>query len=383
MSLITFAIMKCFVMPQLSKVPFLDVGATYVELKVQIDHAVQRVLNSKSYILGSEVAEFENEYSNYVSADYCVGVANGLDALNLALRAVGVGEADEVIVPSHTFIATWFAVTQCGARLIPVEPEIGGFNIDPSLVESAITERTKAIVVVHLYGQPAQLDEILEIGKKYQIPIVEDAAQAHGALYKGRKIGSHSDIVAWSFYPSKNLGAFGDAGAISTNNLDLAERVRCESNYGSKTKYHHEILGTNSRLDPIQAAVLRVKLGILDEWNSRRVDVAKMYTTELENLPLILPNWEFELQSVWHLFVVQVKNRDQLRDTLAKVGIETGIHYPIPPHLQLSYESEYGNLPLVRAEKISRSALSLPIGPHISIDMVRRVIDVLTESLSD
>lgn len=383
MSLITSVTTTCFAMPQSNSVPFLDVGATYVELKEKIDSAIHRVLDSNNYILGSEVADFEDEYSKYVSASYCVGVANGLDALKLALRAAGVKEGDEVIVPAHTFIATWLAVTQLGARLVPIEPEVGGFNIDPKLVELAVTERTKAIVVVHLYGEPAQLDEILEIGNRHQIPIVEDAAQAHGALYKGTKIGAHSDVVAWSFYPSKNLGAFGDAGAVTTNNFDLAERVRCESNYGSKVKYHHEIIGTNSRLDPIQAAVLRIKLGLLDEWNARRVEVAKLYMDQLEDLPLILPTWKTEIQSVWHLFVVQVENRDQVRGRLAKVGIETGIHYPIPPHLQLSYKKEYGMLRLQRTEKLSQSALSLPMGPHLSSEMTKQVVDVLRETVKD
>jgi dTDP-4-amino-4,6-dideoxygalactose transaminase len=236
---------------------------------------------------------------------------------------------------------------------------------------------------VHLYGEPAQLGEILEIGNRHHIPIVEDAAQAHGAIYKGTKIGAHSDMVAWSFYPSKNLGAFGDAGAVTTNKFELAERVRCESNYGSKVKYHHEIIGTNSRLDPIQAAVLRIKLGLLDEWNARRVEVAKIYMNELKNLQLVLPTWKTEMQSVWHLFVVQVENRDQVRGTLAKARIETGIHYPIPPHLQLSYKKEYGMLPLQRAEKLSQNALSLPMGPHLSSEMTKRVVDVLCETVNN
>ena len=373
--------MTNFVMKQEGSVPFLDVGATYAEIKEQIDLAVQRVLNSRIYVLGPEVEQFETEFSNYVSASYCVGVANGLQALELSLRAVGVKPGDEVIVPSHTFIATWLAATQCGACVVPVEPERDGFNIDPISLEAAINERTRAIVVVHLYGQPAQLDQILKIGKKYNIPIIEDAAQAHGASYKDVKLGSHSDIVAWSFYPSKNLGAFGDGGAITTNRFDLAERIRWEGNYGSVTKYNHKILGTNSRLDPIQAAVLRVKLGVLDEWNKRRVNIATTYTKELRHLPILLPKWEHGRSSVWHLYVIQVENRDFLRKALLKRGIETGIHYPIPPHTQPCYEGQYGRLSLDRTARLSQCVLSLPIGPHLSSTKVEQVIGVLNEVL--
>jgi len=383
MSLITIAITVHFVIRLPNKVPFLDVGATYIELKTRIDDAIQRVLDSHTYILGPEVQTFENEFANYVSAEHCVGVANGLEALRLALRAVGVEQGDEVIVPAHTFIATWLAATQCGARLVPVEPELDGFNINPTLVEAAITERTKAIVVVHLYGQPAQLDQILEIGRRHQIPVVEDAAQAHGALYKGVKIGSHSDAVAWSFYPSKNLGAFGDAGAVTTNRIDVADRVRVESNYGSKVKYEHDVLGTNSRLDPIQAAILRVKLRVLDEWNSRRENIAQIYSEKLKMNSIVLPSWAADRSSVWHLYVVQVNERDRIREALGKAGIETGIHYPVPPHVQLSYRDEYGQLPLYRSVQLSKDVLSLPIGPHLTESMAESVVDVLGNILID
>ena len=383
MSLITIAITVHFVTQLPNKVPFLDVGATYIELKTEIDDAIGRVLDSHMYILGPEVQNFEDEFANYVSAGHCVGVANGLEALRLALRAVGVEQGDEVIVPAHTFIATWLAATQCGARLVPVEPELDGFNINPTLVEAAITERTKAIVVVHLYGQPAQLDQILEIGRRHQIPVVEDAAQAHGAIYKGVKIGSHSDAVAWSFYPSKNLGAFGDAGAVTTNRVDVADRVRVESNYGSKVKYEHDVLGTNSRLDPIQAAVLRVKLRILDEWNARRENIARIYSQKLEMKSIVLPYWATDRSSVWHLYVVQVNERDRIREALGKAGIETGIHYPVPPHVQLSYRDEYGQLPLLRSAQLSMDVLSLPIGPHLTESMAESVVDVLGNILID
>ena len=383
MSLITIAITVHSVIQLPSKIPFLDVGATYSELKTGIDAAIQRVLDSQTFILGPEVQAFESEFANYVSANHCIGVANGLEALRLALRAVGVQQGDEVIVPAHTFIATWLAASQCGAQLMPVEPELDGFNINPTLVEAAITERTKAIVVVHLYGQPAQLDQILEIGRRHQIPIVEDAAQAHGALYKGVKIGSHSDAVAWSFYPSKNLGAFGDAGAVTTNRVDVADRVRVEANYGSKIKYEHDVLGSNSRLDPIQAAILRVKLRVLDEWNSRRQNVARIYSQKLMMKSIVQPSWVTDRSSVWHLYVVQVNERERIREVLGKAGIETGIHYPIPPHSQLSYRDEYGQLPLHRSAQLSKDVLSLPIGPHLTESMAESVVDVLGNILID
>ena len=383
MSLITIAITVHSVIQLPSKIPFLDVGATYSELKTGIDAAIQRVLDSQTFILGPEVQAFESEFANYVSANHCIGVANGLEALRLALRAVGVQQGDEVIVPAHTFIATWLAASQCGAQLMPVEPELDGFNINPTLVEAAITERTKAIVVVHLYGQPAQLDQILEIGRRHQIPIVEDAAQAHGALYKGVKIGSHSDAVAWSFYPSKNLGAFGDAGAVTTNRVDVADRVRVEANYGSKVKYEHDVLGSNSRLDPIQAAILRVKLRVLDEWNCRRQNVARIYSQKLMMKSIVQPSWVTDRSSVWHLYVVQVNERERIREVLGKAGIETGIHYPIPPHSQLSYRDEYGQLPLHRSAQLSKDVLSLPIGPHLTESMAESVVDVLGNILID
>lgn len=383
MSLIIIANTAHFVMQSTNRIPFLDVGATYVELKTEIDDAIQRVLDSHTYILGPEVQSFEDEFADYVSANHCVGVANGLEALRLALRAVGVKQGDEVIVPAHTFIATWLAVTHCGAQLVPVEPELGGFNIDPTLVEAAITERTKAIVVVHLYGQPAQLDQILEIGRRRQIPVVEDAAQAHGSLYRGIKIGSHSDAVAWSFYPSKNLGALGDAGAVTTNSIEIAEHVRIESNYGSKVKYKHDVLGTNSRLDPIQAAILRVKLRFLDEWNARRENIARIYSKKLVMNSIVLPSWTADRSSVWHLYVVQVKERDQIREVLGKAGIQTGIHYPVPPHSQLSYRDQYGQLPLHKSDELSKNVLSLPIGPHLAESMAQSVVDVLGNILID
>lgn len=349
------------------KVPFLDLRAAYLELKPEIDEAVARVLNSGWYILGSEVEAFEAEWAAYCDAKYSVGVANGLDALHLALLALGVGPGDEVIVPSHTYIATWLAVSQCGATPVPVEPDEQTYNIDPSRIEAAITARTKAILPVHLYGQPADLDLILTIARKHGLRVLEDAAQAHGARYKGRRIGGHGDAVAWSFYPGKNLGALGDGGAVTSNDPEVADRIRVLRNYGSHVKYVNEVKGYNSRLDPIQAAILRVKLKYLDEWNLRRSKVAAHYRQCLKNMSLILPHVPEWAEPAWHLYVVRHSRRDDYQEALTKAGVGTLIHYPIPPHLQAAYAAagwSKGSFSL--AEIMANEVLSLPIGPHMS-----------------
>lgn len=371
-------------------IPFLDLRAAYLELKTKIDDAIARVLKSGGYVLGEEVGAFEAEWAAYCEAKHAVGVANGLDALHLGLRALGVGPGDEVIVPSNTYIATWLAVSQCGARPVPVEPDARTYNIDPARIEQAITPATRVILPVHLYGQPADLDPILEIARKHGLRVVEDAAQAHGARYKGQRIGAHGDIVAWSFYPGKNLGAMGDGGAITTNDLDIADRIRVLRNYGSLVKYQNEVQGYNSRLDPIQAAVLRVKLRVLDEWNDRRKAIAKAYldnfqvvakTNDLDQmrntesrlrLPFV-PEWA---DPVWHLFVVRHPNRDQLQQRLAHAGIQTMIHYPIPPHKQKAYAREgFGKMKLTLASQIADEVLSLPIGPQMESESVQEIND--------
>jgi len=347
-------------------IPFLDVGAAYQELKEEIDAAIKQVLEGGWYILGPEVENFERDYAKYCGASFAVGVANGLDALHLALTAMGIGEGDEVIVPSNTYIATWLAVSHCGAKPVSVEPDEATYNIDPGLIEAAITPRTKAILPVHLYGQPADLDPILAIARKYGLRVLEDAAQAHGARYKGKRIGCHGDAVAWSFYPGKNLGALGDGGAITTNDPELVDRLRVLRNYGSRVKYVNDVQGWNSRLDPIQAAVLRVKLRYLDEWNVRRSAIAHQYLGNMRNDLLTLPHTPEWADSVWHLFVVRHPNRDALQQHLKDAGVGTLIHYPIPPHLQAAYRSlEYseGDFPI--AEKMAREILSLPMGPHL------------------
>ena len=348
-------------------VHFLDLRSAYLEIKNEVDSAVSRVLRSGQYILGPEVDAFESEFSTYCGANHAIGVANGLDALLLALRAMNVGPGDEVIVPSNTFIATWLAVSLCGATPVPVEPDEKTCNIDPSLIEQAITPRTKVILPVHLYGQPADLDAILVIARKHGLRVLEDAAQAHGASYKARRIGSHGDAATWSFYPSKNLGAMGDGGAVTTNDETLARKIRILRNYGSQKKYVNETLGVNSRLDPIQAALLRVKLNHLDTWNARRKALASLYLDRLNGIGLCLPEVISGCEPVWHLFVIRTERRDDLQLALERRGIETGIHYPIPPHLQQAYSASgyyAGSFP--RAERIARTCLSLPMGPQLS-----------------
>ena len=365
-------------------IPLLDLGAAYRELKPEIDAAVSRVLESGWYILGPEVEAFESEWAAYCEAKHAVGLANGLDALTLALRALDIGPGDEVIVPSNTYIATWLAVTGVGATPVPVEPDAATHNIDPARIEAAITSRTRALLPVHMYGQPADMDPILDIASRHGLRVIEDAAQAHGARYKGQRIGAHGDIVCWSFYPGKNLGALGDAGAITTNDAALAERVALLRNYGSRQKYVNEEAGVNSRLDPIQAAVLRVKLGVLDEWTERRRAVAVAYTKGLAESGLTLPYVPDWADPAWHLYVVRTSDREALQDRMTEAGIGTLIHYPIPPHMQKAYANmnlTENTLPI--AQQLAAEVLSLPIGPHLdlgSISIVKNTVGVATSN---
>jgi dTDP-4-amino-4,6-dideoxygalactose transaminase len=359
-------------------IPFLDLKAAYVEAKADVDAAIARVLDSGWYILGAEVDAFEAEYAAYCGAAHCVGLANGLDALHLALRALGVGAGDEVIVPSNTYIATWLAVSQCGATPVPVEPDARTYNLDPARIEAALTARTKAILPVHLYGQPADMDAIMAIARRHGLVVLEDAAQAHGALYKGRRVGAHGDAVAWSFYPGKNLGAYGDAGAVTTNDPVIADRLRVLRNYGSRVKYVNEMQGWNSRLDPLQAAALRAKLAYLDAWNARRAALAAAYGEALAGADIVLPHVPAWAAPAWHLYVVRVADRERVQQRLAAHGIGTLIHYPIPPHRQVAYaDCGYapGSLPL--AESMAGDVLSLPMGPHLdpaAIDTIARAL---------
>jgi dTDP-4-amino-4,6-dideoxygalactose transaminase len=359
-------------------IPFLDLKEAYSELQNEIEDAVLRSLRSGWYIGGKDVEEFEQSFADYTETRHCVGVANGLDALHMALRAMDIGVGDEVIVPTNTYIATWLAVSQCGATPVPVEPDENTHNIDPSKIEAAITARTKAIIPVHLYGQPADLDPILAIARKHGLRVLEDAAQAHGARYKGKRIGGHGDIVAWSFYPGKNLGALGDGGAITTNNAELADRVRMLRNYGSRIKYVNEMQGYNSRLDPVQAAALRVKLRYLDQWNERRREIAALYNRELANTALKLPHVPDWVEPVWHLYVVRHNRRDVFQKELDNAGLQTLIHYPIPPHKQKAYAGmscSQGGYPV--AERLANQVISLPIGPHLSISELMGRMDAI------
>ncbi|KAF0114392.1 DegT/DnrJ/EryC1/StrS aminotransferase family protein [Tabrizicola sp.] len=359
-------------------IPFLDIGASYRALKTDIDAAIHRVLDSGWYILGPEVDAFEVEWSAYCGADYAVGLANGLDALILALRALDVGPGDEVIVPSNTYIATWLAVTAVGARPVPVEPNPATHNIDTARIAAAITPATRALLPVHLYGQPADLDPILALAHQHGLSVIEDAAQAHGARYKGRRIGAHGDVVCWSFYPGKNLGALGDGGAITTNRADLADRIRVLRNYGSRVKYVNEVQGVNSRLDPIQAAVLQAKLPHLDAWTDRRRAIAGAYAEGLRDSGLILPHVPDWAEPAWHLYVVRSPDRDGLQKRLAEGGVGTLIHYPIPPHMQAAY-ADLGLAPdaLPLARQLAGEVLSMPIGPQFPLADAAQVIDAV------
>ena len=356
-------------------VQFLDLKAIYRELGTEIDVAVQRTLDSGWYVLGEEVAAFEREFAAYCESKYCVGVASGLDALHLALLALGVGPGDEVIVPANTYIATWLAVSQCGATPVAVEPDLETYNITPERIATAITPKTKVIIAVHLYGQPADLDPIIALARRHSLKVLEDGAQAHGARYKGRRLGAHGDVVAWSFYPSKNLGAFGDGGAVTTDDQELASKIRVLGNYGSRRKYFHEVAGFNSRLDELQAAVLRVKLRHLDRFNDVRRLTAQTYLKGLASSSLVLPKVPDWAEPVWHLFVVRCGDRDALQTALGSVGIETLIHYPIPPHLQGAYKGmglAEGAFPV--SEKIHEQVLSLPMSSTMSLTQTAEVI---------
>lgn len=364
------------------RVPFLDMQAAYHELKDALDAAYCRVMESGWYILGPEVEAFENEFAAYCGTRFCVGVGNGLEALHLVLRAWGVGIGDEVIVPSNTYIATWLAVSHLGATPVPVEPSPITYNINPALIAEAITPRTRVILPVHLYGQPADMDPILELAQAHGVKVLEDAAQSHGAQYKGRRTGSLGDAAGFSFYPGKNLGAFGDGGAVLTNDEELAKKIKVLRNYGSRVKYFNEVKGFNSRLDELQAAFLRVKLQKLDEWNCRREIIASLYNSELEAInDLVLPVVPVWAKPVWHQYVIRHPRRDELMKILADMGVSTLIHYPVPPHSSEAYVAEYGRYKLGVSKALSQTLLSLAMGPHLDLEMATYVVDVIQRSL--
>jgi dTDP-4-amino-4,6-dideoxygalactose transaminase len=363
------------------KVPFLELRPGYDELRAEFDAAYHRVMDSGWYLLGNELEEFEAEFATYCGTKYCIGVGNGLDALHLILKAYGIGSGDEVIVPSNTYIATWLAVSYAGASPVPVEPNSETFNMEADAIEAAVNSRTKAVMPVHLYGQPANMEGVVRVARKYGLKVIEDNAQAHGARYLGRRTGSLGDAAAISFYPGKNLGAFADAGAVTTNDDQLADRIRALRNYGSIKKYHNDFQGYNSRMDEMQAAFLRIKLRKLDEWNARRCTVAARYLSELDEIPrLKLPIVVEGVEPVWHIFALRHPRRDELQASLAKVGIGTLIHYPIPPHLSGAYAKsgwKPGDFPI--AEEIAKTELSLPMGPHLAPERQHAAIQAIRQ----
>jgi dTDP-4-amino-4,6-dideoxygalactose transaminase len=365
----------------MKKISFLQLSDGVREQRDLIDAAIKRVLDSGWYLLGPELEAFEKEWAEWCGAGCAVGVSNGLDALHLILREWGVGAGDEVIVPSNTYIASWLAVTMAGADPVPVEPEWETCLIDPARIEEAITSRTKAIMAVHLYGHPCEMGEILRIAQKHNLKVIEDAAQAHGAELHGKRIGSHGDAVAWSFYPSKNLGALGDAGAVTTNDASLAAQLKMWRNYGSAVRYVNEVAGFNNRLEELHAAVLRTKIQVLDEWNQRRNAVALRYQAAFAKTGLTLPVVRSWARHAWHIYAVRHPERDRIKNSLEKCGIGTLIHYPIPPHRQRAYshhKTAMQNYPV--SEKIHREILSLPLGPHLKTEEQDRVIEAVIDA---
>lgn len=356
------------------KVDFSNFAVMHGEINNEIKQAINNVIDSNYFIQGKELDNFESNFAAYCGAKYCVGVGNGLEGLVLSLRALGVKDGDEVIVPSHTFIATALAVSEVGAIPVFVEPNIKYFTIDPDKIEEKITDKTKAIIVVHLYGQCADMDPIMKIAKNYGLKVLEDAAQAHGAIYKGRKAGTLGDIAEFSFYPGKNLGAMGDGGCITTNNLELANKVRELGNYGSIKKYQHNEKGINSRLDEMQAAILNVKLNYLDKWNTERNRIALRYLEGINNPNVELPIVNPDNYHVWHLFVVRVKNREEFQNYLNSLGISTLIHYPTAIHKQKAY-TEYNNYSLPIAEEMADEVISLPMFYGMTDEQIDYVIE--------
>lgn len=364
----------------MKKVNFLDLKKINEKYRSEIDIAIRNVLDSGWYILGEKNKEFEYNFANYCGTDYCISVGNGLDALSLILKGYEIGIGDEVIIPSHTFIATALAVSQTGAKPVFVEPDEKTFNIDTSLIEKSLTKRTKAIIVVHLYGQVTDMDPIKDIANKNNLKVIEDSAQAHGSLYKNyKRSGNLSDASAFSFYPGKNLGALGDGGAVVTSDNELVLKIRTLRNYGSDKKYYHTQKGCNSRLDEIQASVLNCKLKHLDEDNKRRSEISKYYRNHIKNDSVILPEVVgLENSHTWHLFVVRVKSRENFQRFLLENGITTSIHYPLPIHKQDSYR-EFNNYKFPISEKLSKEVCSIPISPVLTNEEVKYVVEIINK----
>ena len=361
-------------------IKFLDLHKINERFRSEIDSRIKEVLDSGWYLLGNQDKKFEQNFAQYCGVKHCIGCANGLDALNLIIRAYGFGQGDEIIVPANTYIASILAISENGCTPVLVEPDINTYNINPDLIEEKITPKTKAIMVVHLYGQAVQMEKISTLAKKYNLKIIEDSAQAHGAGLKingeFRKVGNLGDASGFSFYPGKNLGCMGDGGAVTTNDDELASKIRAIANYGSDYKYHHIYKGVNSRLDEIQAAILDVKLPYLDSDNARRREIAKYYRENIKNQKIVLPQTYDEKAHVWHVFVVRTGNRDVLQKHLEDNGIQTNIHYPTAPHKQECY-SEYCSLNLPVTEKIHGEVISLPISPVMTDEEIRKVVEVV------
>ena len=358
------------------EIKYLDLQAQYQSIKIELDHAIQKVLDSSAYVLGPAVSEFESTFAKYCGTKFAIGVNSGTSALTLALRALGVGPGDEVITAANTFIATAAAIEHAGGRpvLVDVDPETR--NMDPVLLKMAITSKTRAIIPVHLYGRPADMDPILQLAARHDIAVLEDAAQAHGARYQGRRAGSIGRMAAFSFYPGKNLGAYGEAGAVTTDDPELDRTVRMLRDHGSDKKYVHDLLGYNARMEGIQGAVLKVKLGHLDRWNAERNRVARLYNQLLADLPIKLPSFEDDIEQVFHLYVIETEQRDQLQKHLREHGVPSLIHYPIPIHLQKAFDHldcRAGDFPIT--EKLANEILSLPIYPEMSDEQVTFVAE--------
>ena len=364
-------------------IPFVDLNAQYRSLKPEVDAAMQNVLDRTAFIMGAEMDSFEREFAAYIGVEYALGVSSGTDALHLALRALGIGSGDEVITVADTFIATCEAITYTGAKVCLVDAHPETYNLDPAKLESAITSHTKAVLPVHLFGQPADMGPIMEIARRHHLFVVEDCAQSHGSIYRGHKAGTFGDVACFSFYPGKNLGAYGDGGAILTNDADLADRVRVLRNHGQKVKYEHLVVGYCNRLDNLQAAVLKVKLPYLEQWNAARRSRAALYNKLLSGVPnIVTPYAPLDVEPVYHLYVIRVTDgrRDALQTYLNTAGIATGLHYPIPVHLQQAYADlghKPGDFPV--SEQLAAQGLSLPMFPELEDDQVGYVSDKIKE----
>ena len=359
-------------------IKFLDLHKINERFRPQIDVSIKRVLDSGWYLLGREDEKFEKDFAQFCGTKHCIGCANGLDALNLIIKAYGFGPGDEIIAPANTYIASILAITQNGCTPVLVEPDINTYNINPDLIEEKITPKTKAIMVVHLYGQAVAMEKVWNIAKKYNLKVIEDSAQAHGAVYQGKRTGNLGDASGFSFYPGKNLGCLGDGGCVTTNDDELAAKVRAIRNYGSNVKYNNIYQGVNSRLDEVQAAILDIKYAFLDEDNEKRRQIADFYRKNIKNPLITLPVAYDEKAHVWHIFAVRTQNRDKLQKYLEENGIQTLIHYPIPPHKQVCYK-EWNNLSFPVTEKIHREILSIPISPVLSAAEVEKIVEVLNE----